>query len=138
MATQAIAGRIGFLGIAATSSGTSLEVGEIRDWSIAVEQNMIDASSNDSSGWNEFIPGQRGWSITIGGVYARGDLEQVALRESLSSAATRYYTVRPSTAQTQLWRGTGYVENYSVSGNTNDATLSDFTIRGTRALVYTT
>lgn len=138
MATQAITGRIGFLGIAATSSGTSLEVGEIRDWSIAVEQNMIDASSNDSSGWNEHIPGQRSWSVTIGGVYARTDLEQVTLRESLSSAATRYWTVRPTTSASQLWRGTGYVENYSVSGNTNDAVVSDFTIRGTRALVYTT
>lgn len=138
MATQAIAGRIGFLGIAATSSGTSLEIGEIRDWSIAVTQNMIDASSNDSSGWNEHIAGQRGWSINIGGVYARTDLEQVTLRESLSSAATRYYTVRPSTAQTQLWRGTGYVENYSVGGATDDVIVSDFVIRGTRALTYTT
>lgn len=138
MATQAQAGRIGFLGIAATSSGTSLEVGEIRDWSIAVEQNMIDASSNDSSGWNEQIPGQRGWSVTIGGIYARTDLEQVTLRESLSSAATRYWTVRPTTSASALWRGTGYVENYSVSGNTNDVVVSDFTIRGTRALVYTT
>src|SRR5574338_328852 len=126
MATQAIAGRIGFLGIAATSSGTSLEIGEIRDWSIKVDQAMIDASSNDSSGWNEHIPGQRGWSISISGIYARSDVEQVALRESLSSAATRYYTVRPSTSQTQLWRGTGYVENYSVGGQTNDATVSDF------------
>ena len=138
MATQAIAGRIGFLGIAATSSGTSLEIGEIRDWALNVEQGMIDASSNDSSGWNEFIPGQRTWSATISGIYARSDLEQVTLRESLSSAATRYYTIRPSTSQTQLWRGTGYVSSYSVSGRTDDATVSDFVIQGTRALVYTT
>lgn len=138
MATQAIAGRIGFLGIAATSSGTSLEVGEIRNWSIALTQNMIDASSNDSSGWNEHIPGQRGWSVNLNAIYARTDLEQVTLRESLSSAATRYWTIRPSTAQTALWRGTGYVENYSVGGQTDDAVVTDMVIRGTRALTYTT
>lgn len=136
MATQAIAGRIGFLGIAATSSGTASEVGEIRDWSIKLDQNMIDASSNDSSGWNEFITGQRGWSLTIGAVYAR-ESDQNLLRESLSSAATRYWTVRPSTLASTLWKGTGWVENYSVSGQTDGVVVFDLTVRGTRAITYT-
>ena len=69
-------------------------------------------------------------------MYAR-EAEQNLLRESLSSAATRYFTVRPSTSVSTLWRGTGYVENYSVSGQTNDVVVTDMTIRGTRALTYT-
>lgn len=136
MATQAIAGRIGFLGIAATSSGTASEIGEVREWSINVTQDMLDASSNDSSGWNEFIAGQRAWTITFGAVYAR-EADQNLLRESLSSAASRYFTLRPSTAVSTLWRGTGFVTNYSVSGQTNDVVVTDMAIQGTRALVYT-
>lgn len=137
MATAAQAGRVGFLGIAATSTGTSAEVGEVRQWAIDVTQDNIDASSNDSSGWNEFLAGQRGWQITAQALYAREN-EQVLLRESLSSAATRFFTLQPSTAVTAKWTGTGRVASYRVGGTHNDVVLFDLVIQGTAALTYTT
>ena len=137
MATGAIAGRIGFLGIAATSTGTSAEVGEIRNWNIEVNQAQIDCTSNDSSGWNEVIAGIRNWRITAEAMYAREN-EQVLLRESLSSAATRFFTVHPSTAVTAKWTGTGRIESYTVGGTHDGAALFNMVIAGTAALTYTT
>lgn len=136
MATGGMAGRTAFLGIAATSTGTSAEVGEVRNWAIDVTQNNIDVSSNDSSGWNEFLAGQRGWQITGQAVYAR-ETEQNLLRESLSSAATRYWTLHPATSATQKWTGTGRMASYRTGGSYDGIALFDFVIQGTAALTYT-
>ena len=138
MATQAVAGRIAFLGYAATSSGTAAEIAEVRNFTLNTEQAQIDASSNDSSGWNENLAGQRGWSAQFESVYARTDTEQVALRKSLSSGTVRYFQLRPSTAQNALWKGYAFVENYSIGGSYDNIVLFNMTLRGTRALTYTT
>ncbi len=138
MATQAVSGRVGFIGIVATSSGTAGEFAEIRNFALTIDQAQIDASSNDSSGWNEFIPGQRGASLTAEAVYARTDAEQVMLREALSSGVIRNFTVRPSTAQSALWRFNGYIENYGIQGSYDNIQLTNFTVRATRAVTYTT
>ena len=136
MATGAQTGRIGFLGISATSTGTSSEIGEIRDWSIDVTQDQIDASSNDSSGWNEYLAGQRSWQLTGKALYVSAEADQNLLRESLSSAATRYYTLRPSTTLTTKWAGTGRMASYRVGGTYNDVALFDFVVQGTAAVTY--
>lgn len=43
---------------------------EVRNWTLTPTQEVIDASSCDSSGWNESIPGQRGWTFTAETVFA--------------------------------------------------------------------
>lgn len=138
MASQAIAGRIGFVGLSLTSTGTSAEIGEIRDWRIQVRREEIDVTSNDSSGWHENIGGIGGWTGTVAAMYARTDQEQVYLRESLSSAATLFFTFHPTTAQTAKWTGLARLTNYDVGGAHDGATLFNCEFVGTRALTYTT
>lgn len=138
MATQAIAGRLAFWGYAATSSGAVAEVAEVKSWSIDPQRNMIDVSSNDSSGNNEFIFGQFGWTAKFDGVWARTDVEQVALRKALIAGTKVYMSLRPSTAVTTLFKGSIYVESASVSGDFAKETLTSMTVRGTGPLTYTT
>lgn len=138
MATAALAGRKAFWGYAATSSGTPAEVAEVKSWSINPTQAMIDVSSNDSSGNNEFIPGQFGWTATFNGVYTASDAEQIALRKALINKTKVYMSLRPSTATTPLWKGNVYVENWTVSGSFDKEILNDLTVRGTGPLTYTT
>lgn len=138
MASAAIAGRIGFVGLSLTSTGTSAEIAEIRDWRLSVKREEIDVTSNDSSGWHENIAGIGGWSGTASAMYVRTDNEQVFLRESLSSAATLFFTFRPSTAASALWSGTARVVNYDVGGAHDGATLFNVEFVGTRSLTYTT
>lgn len=138
MATAGVAGRIGFLGVIATSSGTHGEVAEIRNFNLTIDQAQIDASSNDSSGWNEFLAGQRGATLTAEAVYARTDAEQVMIREALSSGVIRNWLLRPTTSASALWRFNGYVENYSISGSYDNITVTNFSVRASRAVTYTT
>ena len=138
MATQAVAGRIGFMAISATSTGTAAEIAEIRGWNLQVTRADIDATSNDSSGWHEGVAGIAGWTATFNAVYARTDNEQVLLRESLSSAATRFYTLQPTTAQSAKWTGTGRLTQYDVGGTHDGIALFNCSVVGTGALTYTT
>ena len=134
MASVAVAGRIAFVGVAATSTGVLAEIGEVRNWSVDVTQNQIDVTSNDSSGWVENIAGIRGFTMSWDAIYARTDAEQVLLRKSLSSGTIRFFSIRPTTASAALWSGNGFVESYKVSGAYTDATLHSMVIRGTRSL----
>lgn len=138
MATQAIAGRLAFWGYAATSSGAVAEVAEVKSWSIDPKKAMIDVSSNDSSGNNEFIPGQFGWTAKFNGVWSRTDTEQVALRKALIAGTKVFMSLRPSTAATALFKGNIYVTDFNVSGAFNTETLTDMTVQGTGPLTYTT
>lgn len=138
MATAAITGRLGFVGLSLTSTGTAAEIAEIRDWRINIQRPTIDVTSNDSSGWHETLAGIASWTGTVAAMYARTDQEQVYLRESLSSAATLNFTFHPSTAVSAKWVGLGRVTSYDVGGTHDGATLFNVEFEGTRSLVYTT
>lgn len=74
MATAAITGRRGRLRMrhpqSTPTANALLVFHEIRNWSLTPTQETIDASSCDSSGWNEYIPGQRGWIFRAETVFA--------------------------------------------------------------------
>lgn len=140
MATAAIHARKGFLGFAATSSGTAGEIGEVTNATFTLTHRPIDATSFDSSGYDELIDGTRGATVTFGALYARTETEQAALRKSLSSTGitSKHYTFRPSTAQSQLWRFQGYVTSLGVVfGGTDAVVVHDVTIQATRTVTFT-
>lgn len=140
MATAGLPSRKGFVGVAATSSGTSAEIGEVQNAELAITHRPIDATSYDSSGWDEFIDGMRGATLTLGAVYARTEAEQLALRKTLGSTGvtSRHWTFRPSTAQNQLWRGQGYLETIgTVFGDVNTVIVTNMQVRITRAVTFT-
>lgn len=137
MATAAVAFRKCFIGFAATSSGTAAEVAEVRNARLVTAHRPINATSNDSSGWDEIIDGQKTWSLTGEALHARTDAEQKALVQALTTPGTKYWTVQPSTSQTHKYNGTAYVTGYEVGGATDDATVLNFSIQGTRALAFT-
>lgn len=138
MATGGIAGRRGFFGIAATSSGTASKVGEVRSWSVNPTAAMIDMTNNDSSGWEEVIPNNRAWTMSAAAIYLSAEVDQVLLRETLSSGTSRHFTIRPTTSASALWRGTGYITSYTVEGTHDGPALFNVEIKGTRAFTYTT
>jgi predicted secreted protein len=138
MATQAITGRIGFVAMAGSSTGTLAEIGEVRNYALNVTHREIDATSNDSSGFDEFIDGQKGWELTCEALYARTDAEQKALRQALISGASKYFQLRPSTAVAANWRGHGYVRNFGIQGAHDGAVVANFEMKGTRAVTYST
>ena len=142
MATGSIAARSGLIALSTgASAGGSDAIAELRNVQLRVHRDSIDATLNDSSGWRELLPGTASWSGTAEALYVpTTSATQYKLRNALSSAASVAFLFQPSTAAsgTYSWAGTGYVEDYDIGGNTNDAFLTNVTIQGTGALTEST
>lgn len=164
MATGAVKGRRAGL-LIAPSTGTTYVYRAVRNWSITTTQEMLDASNNDSSGWNEFIPGQRGWTFraeqVYGGVSASPAANGADIRDLIKATgagggisifrlavdiASTNATITPTT-HGGMWRSgfaptyttiIGRVTNYRVGGRHNEVVLFDFEIQGSGALTYST
>ena len=138
MATQAIAGRKATLAVmAASSAATTTLLAECKSFKLTVTEDSIDATSNDSSGWKEVIPGRRGWKLDVQAIDAFTDAEQAGLRKALSSGTTRYVVLTPATAKTQKFKGWVNVTGYEIDIKENDAILANFSAEGVRSLKVT-
>ena len=162
MATGAIRGRRAGLLITPTT-GSNRVYRAVRNWSITNTQEMLDASNNDSSGWNEYIPGQRGWVFraeqVYGGVSASPSANGTDIRDLVKAmtaggginifrlavnVASTNTTVTPTSASGRWQSGSstgasvviGRVTNYRVGGSYNDIVLFDFEITGSGRLNY--
>lgn len=142
MATAAIAARAGLIALSTGTSASSTEaIAELRNIRLRVTNNQIDASSNDSSGWDEFILGQRGWTATAESLYATssGNLYHLWV-EAVEDGTAMAFRFMPSTASsaTQNWSGSAYIEDYDIGGDTAGLFMNNVTIRGNGALTYST
>lgn len=70
MATASIPGFKADVYVAASSDGTTpVRVGEIKDFTLTIAEGAMEATSKDSAGWREFLPGLREWSGSGSGLY---------------------------------------------------------------------
>jgi len=138
MASGAVAGRYADITIAATSTSAATALAEAQSWEVNVNQDLIDATSFDSGGNADFIPGRRSFTVRIGALYVSSDADQNVLREALSSGATRWVSLYPTTAAGTRWQGTVFTQTYSVgAGGDNDPHLFNVTLQSRGGLVYT-
>lgn len=138
MATAGIAGRKASLAVmAASSSATTTVLNEVRSYKFSVTADQIDATSNDSSGWKEVIAGRRSFTLDIASILANTDVEQSTLVKALSSGNKRFFVLTPATAITQKYKFWGNIKSFDVDIKENDVQLRNFSVEGTRALVYT-
>jgi len=139
---NAITGRKAKLAYAVSSSSTDVEFGRLQNYQVTVNQNIVDATNFDSSGWEENIGGRKSWGITAQAVHLSTLASHNALKEILSSglstAGEKWFTVQPTTSDTQEWAGYGRVLSYSLgAGSDEEIVLFNIEIKGTRRLVAT-
>lgn len=137
MATAAKAGRIAFVAMGASTSSMA-EIGEVRNWRVTVTHRPIDATSNDSSGWDESIKGQQAWTMTGESFNLATEAEQNTMRKMFSTSGTKYFQLRPSTSLTQKWVGPGWMTNGEVGGSHDQAQIFNWSVQGTGPVTYST
>lgn len=137
MATAAQAGRIGAL-FQGNSTSALTKIGELRNWRVNLTHRPIDATSNDSSGWDESIKGQQAGTITFEALYLSGNAAQKEIRKQFSTSGSQTYRLYPSTATTAKWTATGWLSNFSVGGSHDQPVVFNGEIQGTGSFVYTT
>lgn len=139
MATNSISGQKARLrSRLSTSTGAFNDLGELRDYTLSAEMSEIDATSHQSSGWREIIPGMRAWSWTADSLYVDDDTGQDQLRDALSGDSKLTVQFRPdptnvtipaTTAAAQVdgeltWEGDTFVTNWDLGGDNDDAAIT--------------
>lgn len=167
MATQAIKGRRAKIRLSSTAGTGGVIFNEVRNWSLTPTQEMLDASSCDSSGWHETIPGQRGAIFRAEAVYApntstvltgRVSVDIKNLLKSLfatpGNGRLTGFSLEVNTPPTstsgignsgQWLVGThnpstvrvASVTNFRVGGSYDDLQLFEFEVTMSQAVVYT-
>ena len=122
MATNVFAGRAGDIRFAATTSGTGVTFGKMRNWSIDVSGDPIECTNFDSSGWKEYVDaGSRGWTLSVESIHCStvlaGSVSQDDFRSVMSSGTRQCYWVYDSTAAGgSIFRGYGYAAGWTLGG----------------------
>lgn len=135
MATAAVPGFNAVLAISTDGGSTYNTIGELKDFTLHLESNMINATSKDSAGWEEMIPGLKKWSISGGGLYLNANTGQDAAYNALVNGTKIKLRMRPvSTTGFDQYIGDAYINSWEVANPLEDAVAVNVSATGTGAL----
>lgn len=135
MATAAIAGMTATLEISSDGGASYDKIGECKDITLSVSAEEIDATSMDSGGWKEFIPGLMEWTAETEALYVGADVGQESLYNALTGRTPVKIRFRPKvgTGHDQF-TGDAIITSWSVAAPLSDAAASSLSFRGTGVL----
>lgn len=134
MPTSASAGFSGKV-LIAIDNVNFIRVGEVRDATITISQDAIDATSFDSVGWHENIVGLKAWEATLEALYINqsysGNIGQVNLQNALLGAQVIAWQFIPRFSIGDIgYVGSGFVNNFEVNIPVDDAVSLSIGITG--------
>lgn len=140
-ASAAIPGRKAYLRSSSASSASTAQVllAELLDYTLTVEEDNIDVTNHDSSGWAEAIIGIRRWSWEASANYLSTGVGQGALRQSLIDGdATVYVTFQATTSNTaKKYQGRTRLTGFTQANPTAGQIVGTFRGQGTGPIVRT-
>lgn len=140
MATNAIAGYKGKVYESSDGGGNYFEIGELRNVTLKMHTDMIDATSHASAGDKEVIPGIKSWDADFEYLYASADTAQDALDTAVANRTKLKFRFDPEDTSSgkERWSGDGYLEDVEIQNPTTDAAMRTGKIQGTGALTKST
>ena len=135
MATAAIAGFNARVSVS-TDGGTTFKlIGEARDATLNISQNEIEATSFDSGGWSEYIPGLKEWTVDIEALYIPTNDGQDALYDGLVAGSKVQVKLLPKTGTGNTgYKGDAFVTSWEINPTPDDAVAVSISFRGTGVL----
>ena len=135
MATEAVAGHTGKLFLSTAVGQTPAALAELRDYSLLIEADEIDATSHQSSGDSEAIMGKIGWSATAGALHIQGNTGHQSLYDVLVNRVAVNFEFYPTgNASEGYLFGKGYIDEWQNGSPLSDASAVDLGIIGTETL----
>ena len=141
MATASIQSRLGLIAMStAASAGGTNAFAELRNCTIRVTQDVIDVTSNDSSGWRSILPGTRSWRATAEALYVPSTADAGYLvRNALSSGSSMAFLFQPSTGTAYSYTGTAHIGSWEIAGNDPSGAFAfSVEIEGHEGLTFST
>lgn len=146
MATASIPGFKATMYLATSSSGgTARKLGELKDFTITLAGGAMDATSKDSAGWKENLPGLKEWSGSGSAQYLMesADVGQEEAYTALTGGYPIYVwlkqmTTAAGTGGTQVWKGSAVVTGLDVESPLDGAAGYKVSLKGTATLTKAT
>jgi len=133
MATSGISGKLMTLSI----EGAALA--ESRDFTLTMNQAIIDLTNRDSDFWQESIAGRRDWAIDGEGLYIYTDVAKRVLQYHYTDRSPSTLTVILSLADATItMSGEAVLTSLSYVGPHEDAATISFSLSGTSTLTAST
>ena len=135
MASSAIAGFNARVSISIDGGSSFQLIGEARDATLSISQNEIEATSFDSAGWSEYIPGLKEWSVDVEALYIPTNVGQENLFEALVDGTLLKIKLLPKTGTGNLgYEGDVFVSSWEINPTPDDAVSVSVSFRGTGLL----
>jgi predicted secreted protein len=117
-------------------------IAELRDVTLTIERDTIDASSHTSDGWKDNILGLAQWSASAEALYIHSDTAQDLLYTKIlptTSPNTLYMRFVPegklgTTSTHEKFEGLGIITSWELGGPNDDAAIISIEILGVGAL----
>jgi predicted secreted protein len=118
MPTAALSGMFGAFNVRASGEGSDTKIGEITEWTLEVSRDVAEATSKDSAGWKESIPGYRSWTGTATARY-NASASQAKLWTALVGDTSTTYVLTGkfdlgTASGSDRYTGSCYVTKFSV------------------------
>ena len=114
-----------------------VRVGDSRDCTLNVNQNLVEAGSKDDANWSVKLAGVRDWSVDVSYLHDESNLvDGVSLIDLLLNAtqATVEFTTADSDYAATFWYGETFASTGSLSAPLDDVVSGSITFVGTGAL----
>jgi len=131
MTTYAVSGSPSVCTILSAVFGGSTE------YVLDINQGTIDATSDDSEKWGEYLVGLRGWSVKINGLYLYADPAQIYIEQHLTDEAPMKVVVMFTPEDEKVFQGNGIITNLSYLLGFEDTIKINIDVQGTGLLVAT-
>ncbi len=110
-------------------------IGELRNFELNESAAMLDATSVDSSGWEESIPGRKSWTGSAEAFYLDNNTAQNAVRTGLTAGTLLSFVFYAKTGSgLNKWSGSGYIQDFKLNPGENQAVMINISIKGSGAL----
>jgi len=139
MATQAIPGFKGALYVSSDDGMTETKIAEVRDVTLSISTEELEATSFDSNGWMEFVPGMKEWELEMEGIYVAADAGQGKLYDALVNGTVLLVRFFPKDETSENgYEGSGFITSWEINNTVDDIVPLSASFRGTGALTQIT
>ena len=125
-------------GLATLFTVEGAALGAARNYSFSGSQAMIDATSDDSSRWGEYLVGRRDWNIDIDMLYIYDNPAQIYLEEHWTGADPASLTVIWTMPDGRTYTGTALLTSYSLTSPYEDVITASVSLQGTDGITTST
>jgi TP901-1 family phage major tail protein len=125
-------------------SGTLTKIANATSNSFDITADMIDVTSKDSAGWKEFITGEKGYTLSIEGIFEEdgsvgaGGLSWKDVITDLTAGTSVTIVMTSNVSGDLKLIGAAFFSNLNLSAPNNDKATFTATIQGTGALTVGT